>query len=107
MWRRVVMLNLELRADFGDHFVIEVGTIICDNPFGDTVPKDKVMLDESSHNILGNRCERDCFYPFGEVINCNKDEMMSVGSGGFDFSNHVNAPRCERPRCGQNIQEDW
>src|ERR1051325_6677245 len=107
IWRRVVMLNLELRAEFDDHFVIEIGTIVCDDPFGDAVPTDKIMLDESSHNILGNRCERRCFYPLGKVVNCNKDEMVSIGSGRFDLSNHVNAPHCERPRSGQNIQGDW
>ena len=63
IWRKVVMFNIELRAEFGDHFVVEVGTIICDNPFEDAVSTDKIMLDESSHNILGNRCERGCFYP--------------------------------------------
>ena len=47
------MLDLELRAEFGDHFVIEIGTIVCDNPFGDAVSADENMFDESSHNILG------------------------------------------------------
>ena len=101
------MFNLELRAEIGDHFVIEIGTIVRDNPFGDSIPTNKIMLDESSHNILGNRCERGCFYPFGKVINSNKDEMMSIGSGGFDLSNHVNAPHCERPQSDQNIQWNW
>src|ERR1051325_9458908 len=107
VWRRVMMLNLELHAEFGDHFVIEVGTVVCDNSFGDAVSTEKIMLDESSHNILGNRCEGGCFYPFGKVVNCNEDEMMSVGSGGLDFSNQVDALHCERPRSGQNIQWYW
>src|ERR1043165_6615608 len=62
IWRRVLMLDLELCAEFGDHLVVEIGTVICDNLFGSAIPTDKVMLDESSHNILGNRCERGCFY---------------------------------------------
>src|ERR1051325_5944445 len=65
------------------------------------------MLNESSHNILGNGRERGCFYPFGKVINCNKDETVSIGSDRFDFSDHVNAPHCERPRSGQDIQRYW
>ena len=71
------MLDLELRAEFSDHFVVEIRVVICDNPFGSAIPTDKIMLDESSHNILGNRCERGCFYPLGKVINCHKDETMS------------------------------
>src|ERR1051325_11642865 len=96
--RRVVMLDLELRAEFGDHFVVEIRAVMCDNPFRSAIPTDKIMLDESGHNILGNRCERGCFYPLGEIVNCYKDETVSVGSGGPDFSNHVNAPHCKRPR---------
>ena len=92
------MLNLELRAEFGDYLVLEVGTIVCDNYFGDAVPADEIMFDESSHDILGNRCERGCFYPFGEIVNSHKDETVSIGSCGLDFSNHVNAPHCKRPR---------
>src|ERR1044072_9128312 len=105
--RRVVMLDLELRAEFGDHFVIEIGAIICDNPFRSAIPPDKIMLDELSHNILGNRCERGCFYPFGKVINCYMDETLSVRSSRFDYSNHDNAPHYERPRRSQNIQWYW
>src|ERR1051325_7913309 len=104
IWRRVVMLDLELRAEFSDHLVVEIRAVICDNPFGSVVPTYKIMLDESSHNILSNRCERGCFYPLGKVINRHKDGTMSVGSGGLDFSDHVNAPHCERLRSGQNIQ---
>src|ERR1051325_8676925 len=62
IWRRVVMLDLELRAEFGDHLVVEVRTVICDNLFRSAIPTDKIMFDESSHDILGNRCERGCFY---------------------------------------------
>src|ERR1043165_4531534 len=105
--RRVVMLDLELRAEFGDYFVVEIGAVICDNPFGSAIPTDKIMFDESSHNILGNRRERGCFYPLGEVVNCYKDETVSVGSCGLDFSNHVNAPHRKRPGSGKNIQRYW
>ena len=86
------MLYLELHAEFGDHFVIEIGAVVGDNPFRDAIPTNEIMLDESSHDILGNRCERGCFYPFGKVINSDEDETMSIRSGGFDFYNHVNAP---------------
>ena len=57
IWRRVVMLYLELRVEFSDYLIIKIGTIVCDNPFGDAVSADKIMLDESSHHILGYRCE--------------------------------------------------
>src|ERR1043165_9635393 len=48
--RRVMMLDLELRAEFGDHFVVEIGAIICDNPFGSAISTDKIMLDRSEEH---------------------------------------------------------
>src|ERR1051325_8552313 len=105
--RRIVMLDVELLADFCDHLVVEIRAIICDNPFGSAIPTDKIMFDEWSHYILGNRCERGCLYPFGEIVNFHKDETVSVGSRGLDFSDHVNAPHCERPRRSSNIQRYW
>ena len=50
-----MVLDLELHAEFRDHSVVEIGTIICDNPFGDAIPTDKVMLNESGDHILSNR----------------------------------------------------
>ena len=52
--RRVVVLDLELLAEFSDHSVVEVGTIVCDDSLGDAIPIDEVMLNESSYHILGN-----------------------------------------------------
>ena len=63
------MLNLELLAQGGDHSVVKVRTIISDDPFRDTVPANKVLLDEAGNNILSNRCEGSCFDPLGEIIN--------------------------------------
>ena len=54
VWRRVVMLNLELSVEFNDHGVVKVGTIVSDDPLRDTIPKDEVMLDELGHDVLGN-----------------------------------------------------
>ena len=98
------MLDLELRAEFGDHLVVEISTIVCDNPFGEAVSADEIMFDESSHDILGNRCVRGCFYPLGKLINIDEDEPVSIKSSRFDFANHVNASHRERPRGGHNIQ---
>src|ERR1051325_11226403 len=86
--RRIMMLDLELRAEFGDHFVVEIRAVFCDNPFKSAIPTDKIVFDESSHNVPGNRCERGCFYPLGEIINCHKDETMSVGMCGLNLSDH-------------------
>ena len=52
-----MMLNLELLTQGGDHSIVKIRTVIGDDPFGDTVPENKVLLDEAGNNILGNRGE--------------------------------------------------
>ena len=49
-----MVLDLELRAEFCDHGITKIGTIIRDNPFRDTIPTDEVMFNEPGHNNLGN-----------------------------------------------------
>ena len=50
-----MMLDLELRVYLGDHSIIDIGTIIRDDSFWNTILINKVMSDESCDNVLGNR----------------------------------------------------
>ena len=93
--RRVMVLELELRVEFSDHSVVEVGTIVLNDSLGDAILTDKIMFDETGNHILGNRGKQGCFNPLREIICGNEDEPMPIGSGGFDFSNHINAPHCK------------
>ena len=52
-----MVLDLELHAEFRDHSVVEIGTIVLENYLGDAIPTDKVMLNEPSDNVLGNKGE--------------------------------------------------
>ena len=52
-----MVLNLELHAEFRDHSIVKIGTIVCDNTFGGAIPTYKVMLNKAGHNIHGNRGE--------------------------------------------------
>ena len=53
-WRRVVMLDFELRAEFNNHGIVEVGSVVSDNPFRDVVSLDEVMLDKPGYNVLSD-----------------------------------------------------
>ena len=53
IWIIVVVLDLELHAEFPDHSVVDIYAVVYDNPFGDAIPTYEVMLDEPSHTILG------------------------------------------------------
>ena len=40
VWRRVVMFDLKLCAEFSDQRIIEIGTILSDDSLRDTIPTD-------------------------------------------------------------------
>ena len=101
------MLNLELFAQGGNHSVIQVCTVVRDDPVGDTIPAYEVLFDEAGNHILCNGGEGSCFNPFGKVINGHQDETMSIGRCRLDLSNHVDSPHCERPRSCQNVERNW
>ena len=48
------MLDFELRTKFGDHSIVEIGSVISDDPFRDSIPADEVMLDKSDYHILSD-----------------------------------------------------
>ena len=49
-----MMLDFELHTESGDHSIIEIDTIICNDSLWNTISTDKVMSNESGHNVLGN-----------------------------------------------------
>ena len=51
---RIMMLDLELLAQSGDHSVVQICTVIHDNPVGDTIPAYEILLDEAGNHILCN-----------------------------------------------------
>ena len=92
------MLNLELLAQVGDHSIVKVYTVVSGDPFWDTVPANKILLDEAGNNILSNGCEESCFDPLCEIINGHQNEAVSIGCCRLDLSNHVDSPHSEGPR---------
>ena len=86
------MLDSELSAEFRNHSIVEVSSIIGDNPFGDTVTQDEIVLDKPGYNVLGDWGIWGSFDPLGKVINGNKDETVSIWGRMSDLSNHIKAP---------------
>ena len=101
------MFDLKLHVEFRDHGVVEIGTIVYDNPLEIAIPTDKVMPSEPGHDVLGNREERGYFKPLCEVINGDEDETMFFRSNRLNLSNHINVPHYKRPRSSQDIQRYW
>ena len=81
-----MMLNLELLAQSGDHSIVQICSVVSDDPVGDTIPAYEVLLDEAGNHILCNGGEGSCFDPLGKVINGHQDEMVSIGCRRLDLS---------------------
>ena len=48
-----MMLYLELFTELGDHLVIEICTIVSNNPLGYTISTDQIVSDKPCHDVLG------------------------------------------------------
>ena len=86
-----MVLNLEILAEFRDHSIVNIGTIVCDDPLRYAIPENKVILNEPSHNIVGNGSKRGFLYALREVINSENDIEKPIRSSRINLSNHINA----------------
>ena len=50
-----MVLYLELFAELSDHLIIQIGTVVCNNPLRDAISTDQVVPNEPCHNSLGYR----------------------------------------------------
>ena len=103
---RIVILDLELFAQGGDHSIVQIHTIVYDDPLRDTIMADEILFNELGYNIFGHGSERGCLNPLREVIDRHQDEAMPIGCCRSDFTDHIDAPHCKRPRCHQDIQRN-
>ena len=49
-----MMLDHEHSAKFHNHSIVEIGSVVGDDPFGDTITANKVMLDKLATMFLVN-----------------------------------------------------
>ena len=49
--RRIVILDFELSTKFCNHSNVEIGPIVSDDPFGDTITADEVVSDDKIYQI--------------------------------------------------------
>ena len=66
-----MVFNLEQSAEFHDHSIVKIGTIVHDDPFKYSIPTNEVLLDELGDNILGDGSEEGCLNPLGKIINAH------------------------------------
>ena len=64
-----MVLYLELFTELGDHYVVEICTIVSNNSLWHTVSTDHIMSDKPRHDVLGYYSEGSCINPLRELIN--------------------------------------
>lgn len=67
--RGIMMFNLEIVTQLLHHFVIQICPIISNDPAGNTIAVDNLILDKLDHHLLGYLGVRCRFNPLGEIIN--------------------------------------
>ena len=101
-----MMLYLKLFAELGDHCIVEICTIVCNDPLWYTVSIDQIVSDKPGHYVLGHCSKGSCLNLFRKLINCCQNETMPVRRGRSNLANHIDALHCKRPRSCQNIQRN-
>ena len=54
-----MMLDLKLRVELNDHYIVEIGTILFDDPFRDAITIDQVVFDEPGNHIFVTEANED------------------------------------------------
>ena len=63
------MLYLELLAELSDHLVIDIYTIVRNDPLWYTVSTNQIMPNKPCHDVLGYGSKGSRFNPLRKVIN--------------------------------------
>ena len=101
--RRVMMLYIELLAELSDHCIVEICTIVHNDPLWYTISKDQIVPNKPCHDVLGYCSKGSCLNPLCKIINGYQNEAIPVRRSRSDLANHVDTPHCKGPRCYQNI----
>ena len=100
---RIVMLDFEILTQLFHHFVVEVGSIISNDPFRNTVSTDDLVLDKPGNHLLGDVGVGSSLYPLGEIIDGNEDESMAIRRCRLDATDHSMPHIAKGPGRGHDI----
>ena len=50
-----MMINLKLFAQCGDHSIIQICTVVRDDPVWNTIPTYEILLDKAGNHIFSDR----------------------------------------------------
>ena len=63
-----MMMYRELFAELGDHCIVEICTIVHNNPFWYTISTYQIVPNKPCHDVLGYGSKGRCFNPLRKVI---------------------------------------
>ena len=61
------MLYLELLAELGDHLIVEICTIVRNDPLWYTVSANQIVPNKPCHDVLGYSSKGSSFNPLRKV----------------------------------------
>ena len=104
LWSRIVVHNFELLAYLLHQITIDVCSISCDDSSWDTKSTNNVWMNKIHDRLLSDCFESYRLHPFGEVINCNQNESMSIRVFWINWSNYIHSPCNKGPRSSHRVQ---
>ena len=72
------MLNIEIITQLLYHFVVQIRSIVCNDPARDTIAADDLVLDELDHHLLGHIGVGRGFDLLGKIVNGHKDKTVPI-----------------------------
>ena len=107
VWCKIMMFYLELFVYLFHHLIVQIGSVVWNDPFWNPMSTYNLFFDESADHGLSKTCIWDDFYLFYEVIDDHKNESMPVRSFRGNWSDDVHAPHWEKPRRCHDMQLHW
>ena len=84
--------NLKLFTYLFHQMTFEICTVISNDEFWNSKSAYQIIADKIGYHFLGYRLVRGCFHPFGEIINGNQNESVSIRSGRLYRTDDIHSP---------------
>ena len=89
------MVNFELFTYLFHQGTVQIFSIICDDSLWNPKMTYQIIANKIGHNFLHHDFVGSSFDPLLEVINGNKNELMTIGGSTINRSNKIHAPFCK------------
>lgn len=93
----IQVFDVEHAAQLHHHVVVQVLGVIRHYHFRLAISADDIITNKGRDDLFSDFRECGFFYPFGEIINHDKDETMPISCFRFEGAKHIYPPHGDRP----------